>query len=77
MLIRVDTDIIQMGREPVFSLKEAAKRIGVSSITLRRWLLSGRVKEVARDRNGWRVFNEGDITRIRKFAEKLEPPDKK
>lgn len=66
-----------MERERVFSLKEAAKQIGVSPITLKRWLLAGRVKEVARDRNGWRVFKEGDITRIRKFAGKLELPNKK
>lgn len=66
-----------MNRERVFSLKEAAKQVGVSPITLKRWLLSGRVREVARDRNGWRVFTGGDVTRIRKFAEKLDPPNKR
>lgn len=64
-----------MAKEKVFSLKEAAARIGVSPITLKRWLLDGRVKEVTRDRNGWRVFTEGDIARIRKFAQILNPPD--
>jgi DNA (cytosine-5)-methyltransferase 1 len=55
-------------------LKEAASKVGIAPITLKRWLLDGKVKEVARDRNGWRVFTDADIARIRKFAEKLELP---
>ena len=49
-------------------LKEAAERIGVSGITLKRWLLQGRVAEVPRDRNGWRVFRTEDIARIAQYA---------
>jgi len=66
-----------MTKEKVVSLKEAAAKIGVSPITLKRWLLDGRVKEVPRDRNGWRVFTDSDIARIRKFAQTLNPPDKR
>jgi len=51
-----------------FTMKEAAERVGVAPITLKRWLLQGRVAEVARDRNGWRVFNEEDLRRIEEFA---------
>jgi DNA (cytosine-5)-methyltransferase 1 len=50
------------------NLTEAAAKIGVSAITLKRWLLSGKVAEVGRNRNGWRVFEEDDIRRIRLFA---------
>jgi len=65
-----------MDKKEIYSLKEAAKLVGVSPITLKRWLLSQKVAEVARNRNGWRVFTSKDIDRIRRFAEKLLPPKK-
>jgi DNA (cytosine-5)-methyltransferase 1 len=57
-----------------YSLRDAAKLIGVAPITLRRWLLSGKVAEVARDRNGWRVFSGREVVRLRKFARQIKPP---
>ncbi len=49
-------------------ITNAAKEIGVAPITLKRWLLSGKVSDVKRDRNGWRIFEQIDIRRIRKYA---------
>lgn len=49
-------------------LKQAAKEIGVSTATLKRWLLSGKVAEVGRNRNNWRVFRDEDIARISRYA---------
>ncbi len=49
--------------------QQAAAAIGVSAITLKRWLLNGKVADVSRDRNGWRVFNNQDVERIRTYAE--------
>jgi len=57
-----------------YSLREAAAQVGVAPITLRRWLLGRKVTEVARDRNGWRVFTRSDIRRIKKFAATLVHP---
>lgn len=53
-------------------LAEAASHLGVSAITLKRWLLSGRIEDVSRDRKGWRLFKESDLKRIR--AAFLDPP---
>lgn len=50
------------------SIAKAAKEIGVSAVTLKRWLLEGKVKEVSRNRNGWRVFSKSDIERIKGYA---------
>jgi DNA (cytosine-5)-methyltransferase 1 len=58
------------------TLREVAQQVGVAPITLRRWLLSGRVGEVSRDRNGWRLFTERDVRRIRAFAVKTQHPHK-
>ena len=63
-----------MARQEHYNLREAAKQIGIAPITLRRWLLGRKVKEVARDRNGWRVFTQSDVRRIRKFAGTLVRP---
>jgi DNA-binding transcriptional MerR regulator len=60
-----------------YTLKVAAKLIGVSPVTLKRWLLTSRVAEVARDRNNWRSFSDADVRRIRRFAEKIVPPRKR
>lgn len=51
------------------NLNQAAQVIGVSAVTLKRWLISGKVKDVERDRNNWRVFTTEDIQRIKGFAE--------
>lgn len=50
------------------NLNEAAQAIGISAVTLKRWLLSGKVADVSRNRNNWRVFTEEDVERIKQFA---------
>lgn len=55
-------------------LNVAAKEIGVSPITLKRWLLSNKVSDVSRDKNGWRVFTCSDIERIKRFHFHLASP---
>ena len=73
-MIRVD---MGWGASPIqpltktnMNLNQAAQAIGVSAVTLKRWLISGKVKDVERDRNNWRVFNAVDIDRIKQFASK-------
>jgi len=57
-----------------YRLAQAARLVGVAPITLKRWLLEGKVAEVNRDRNGWRVFSEEDLERINDYAKTLHPP---
>ena len=59
-----------------YRLSQVAKIVDVAPITLKRWLLSGRIDEVQRDRNGWRLFTDEDVTRIRTYAATLYPPRK-
>jgi hypothetical protein len=72
VLIRVDTERRMSTR--FYSIAAAARQIGVSAITLKRWLLKKKVDEVVRNRNGWRVFSDADIRRIKAFADKKVPP---
>jgi DNA (cytosine-5)-methyltransferase 1 len=56
-------------------LADAAREVGVSAITLKRWLLGGKLADVARDRNSWRIFDTADVARIRKYHLQVrEPP---
>jgi DNA-binding transcriptional MerR regulator len=56
-------------------IHEAAKAIGVSPATLKRWFRSAKVQDVARDRNGYRIFDPADVARIRAYAnQRFEPP---
>lgn len=52
-----------------FFLTEAANKIGVAPITLKRWLLEGKVSDVMRDGKGWRIFTQTDIKTIKAFAQ--------
>jgi DNA (cytosine-5)-methyltransferase 1 len=63
-----------MAETKYYTLTEAAELIGVAPITLKRWLLTERVDEVARDRNNWRRFTDADVRRIKQFADKTSPP---
>jgi hypothetical protein len=56
-------------------IKDAAEAIGVSPATLKRWFRSEKVRDVARDRNGYRIFEPDDIERLRRYAnQRFEPP---
>lgn len=56
-------------------IHDAARAIGVSPATLKRWFRTARVQDVARDRNGYRVFEPEDIARLRAFAnQRIAPP---
>jgi hypothetical protein len=61
----------------IYSMKEAARKIGVAPITLKRWLLSHKVAEVSRDRNGWRIFTPSDIRRIKLYASARHAPERR
>ena len=63
-----------MGETKYYTLAEAAVLVGVAPITLKRWLLTQKVAEVARDRNNWRRFTDADVCRIRQFADTTTPP---
>ncbi len=46
-----------------YSTQEAAKRIGISFITLKRWVYSGKIKAVKDERGWWRI-DEQEINRL-------------
>jgi len=58
----------RVGEKNYFRTNEAAEAVGVSRQTLLRWFREKKVEDVKRDRNGWRLFTEGDITRLKEWV---------
>lgn len=48
-----------------YNTEAAATELGISKSTLLRWIRDKRIRDVARDRNNWRVFSDKDISRIK------------
>lgn len=55
-----------------YRTSEACQKAGISKATLFRWCKVGILEDVVyRDRNGWRLFTENDIDRIRAEATRI------
>lgn len=76
-MIRVDTGRYvptMVKQKRIYHINDAARLVGVAPITLKRWLLSRKVDDVHRDRNGWREFDDSDIARIQAYASSSRKP---
>lgn len=56
-----------------YTTAEAARLIGISKPTLLYWFKVRGVEDVSRDYNGWRVFTEEDIERLKGFRDRGKP----
>ena len=59
-----------------YTTKEVLKKIGITRPTLYRWLREGKISEVMRNRNNFRLFTDKDIANIlayKYFIKKPEP----
>lgn len=53
---------------------EAAAAAGISKPTLLRWIKLGKIADAARrDRNGWRIFDQEEVDRIKAVAASTHP----
>ncbi|MCM8801646.1 MAG: MerR family transcriptional regulator [Candidatus Omnitrophica bacterium] len=57
-----------------YSTREVLKKIGISRNTLFLWFKNKKIPEVARDRNGHRVFSNKDIKVILAYKNRIVPP---
>lgn len=55
-----------------YGTTEACQKAGISRATLFRWLKTGILSQQCRDRRGWRLFTEDDISTIRAEACKVK-----
>ncbi len=63
---------VEINGQTYYRTSEACVRIGVSRATLFRWLKAGILKKSYRDRRGWRIFTEEDLSNIQAEARRIE-----
>jgi excisionase family DNA binding protein len=63
---------IEIDGQVYYRTSEACKKTGVSRATLFRWLKAGILEKYHKDRRGWRMFREEDLTKIRVEARKIK-----
>lgn len=51
------------------TITDVAERIGVTTKTIIRWEKSGKINRSKRDWRGWRVYDKGDLKKLRDFKE--------
>ena len=60
----------------IYRTKEVLERVRVSRATLYKWLKEGKVPDVHRDRNNFRIFTNEDIRKILEYKNIVkEPPE--
>jgi hypothetical protein len=55
-----------------YGTSETCQQAGISRATLFRWLKAGILEKHYKDRRGWRIFTEADLTKIRAEAKRIE-----
>ena len=53
------------------TITEVAGILGISPKTLARWEKVGKIRKPKRDWRGWRVYDDDDLSDIRRFHETL------
>ena len=66
---------IKINGQTYYRTSEACAKTGVSRATLFRWFKAGILKQAYRDRRGWRIFTEDDLSRIQAEADRIEVED--
>ena len=63
---------VDINGQTYYRTSEACRETGISRATLFRWLKEGIIKELHRDRRGWRMFTEDDLNKVRDEAKKIK-----
>jgi excisionase family DNA binding protein len=57
---------------PFYTASEVAEMAGVHRLTLLRWIREGKLADVQRDRNGWRLFSKEIAQQIADYAQGID-----
>ena len=69
---------VSINHQTYYMIAEACAIAGTNRNTLLRWIREGRFADVkTRDRNGWRLFDEDDIERLKIEVNKIEQIEEK
>jgi len=62
----------EINGEVYYTTSEICGETGISRPTLFRWLKQGVLKEIRKNRRGWRIFTEGDLNKIKAETRRIE-----
>lgn len=64
---------ITINGDTYYRTREVSRMMGIGRLTLLRWLSSGIIQGIPRrDRRGWRLFTEAEISRIKDEVNKIQ-----
>lgn len=63
---------VEINGQNYYRTSEACRKTGISRATLFRWLKEGVIEELHKDRRGWRMFTEEDLSKIRAEAKQIK-----
>jgi DNA-binding transcriptional MerR regulator len=63
---------IELNGQTYYRTSEARVKTGISRATLFRWLKAGLLRRSHRDRRGWRLFTEEDLSKIQAEASRIK-----
>ena len=64
---------LKLNGQTFYKIGEACELAGASRDTFLRWVRQGKFTDVKhRDRNGWRLFTEDDVNRLRSRINHVE-----
>ena len=64
---------LEINGRTFYRTQEACKLVGTNRFTFLRWVRQNKFTDVAfRDRNGWRLFTEDDLKRLKNKVNHIE-----
>jgi excisionase family DNA binding protein len=63
---------LELDEQTYYRTSEVCRETGISRATLLRWISQGVLKQLLRDRRGWRLFTETDLDTIRAEVRRTE-----
>ena len=63
---------IEINKNLYYTTAEICEKTSISRATLSRWLKQGVLKELHKDRRGWRLFTEDDLEKIKTERVRIE-----
>jgi len=61
----------EINNQLLYSATETCERTGISRATLQRWLQKGLLNKIRRDRRGFRLFTEEDLSVLKTETERI------
>lgn len=63
---------IEVDGQLYYTTTETCEETGISQATLSRWLRQGVLKELRKNRRGWRLFTEDDLNKLKAGTSRIE-----